>query len=137
MPQHVVAKVGEIEPGTSKIVTVNGRDIGIFNVKGDYYALLNICPHEAAPLCRGRIVGMVVSSDPGKFEVLRQGEMLRCPWHGWQYDIRTGQSWCNPEEARVRRYNVTVEPGERIAKGPYIAERFAVSVKDDYIVVEV
>ena len=59
MPQHVVAKVGEIEPGTSKIVTVNGRDIGIFNVKGEYFALLNICPHEAAPLCRGRIVGVI------------------------------------------------------------------------------
>ena len=85
MPQHVVAKVGEIEPGTSKLVTVNGRAIGIFNVKGEYYALLNRCPHEAAPLCRGRIVGMVVSSDVGKFEVLRQGEMLRCPWHGWQF----------------------------------------------------
>jgi hypothetical protein len=63
--------------------------------------------------------------------------MLRCPWHGWEYDIRSGQSWCDPQDVRIKSYEVTVEPGERIAKGPYIAETFPVAVEESYVVVEV
>jgi nitrite reductase/ring-hydroxylating ferredoxin subunit len=67
---------------------------------------------------------------------LREGEILRCPWHGWEYDIRTGQSWCDPEKVNTRQYKVTIEPGARIAKGPYIAETFPVHVDQNYVVVE-
>jgi 3-phenylpropionate/trans-cinnamate dioxygenase ferredoxin subunit len=63
--------------------------------------------------------------------------MLRCPWHCWEFDIRTGQSWCDPDSVRARTYNVTVEPGETLAKGPFAAETVPVSVEQDYIVVEV
>jgi 3-phenylpropionate/trans-cinnamate dioxygenase ferredoxin subunit len=63
--------------------------------------------------------------------------MLRCPWHGWEFDIRTGQSWCEPDGAKARTYNVSVEPGETLAKGPFVAETVPVSVERDYVVVEV
>jgi 3-phenylpropionate/trans-cinnamate dioxygenase ferredoxin subunit len=63
--------------------------------------------------------------------------MLKCPWHGWEYDIRTGQSWCDPNDTKVRAYPVTVEHGETVAKGPFVAETFQVAVEQDYIVVEV
>ncbi len=56
MSRHVVATVGEIAPGSSKLVTVKGREIGLFNVKGEYFALANKCPHEGAALCRGNLV---------------------------------------------------------------------------------
>ena len=102
MTQHVVATVDEIPPGTHKLVTVRGREIGVFNVKGDYYALLNRCPHAGASLCRGRVGGLVVSDGPGEYEILREGEILRCPWHGWEYDIRTGQSWCDPVKVNTQ-----------------------------------
>jgi nitrite reductase/ring-hydroxylating ferredoxin subunit len=137
MSHHVVATVDEIPPGTHKLVSVRGREIGVFNVKGDYYALLNRCPHAGASLCRGRVGGLVVSDGPGEYEILREGEILRCPWHGWEYDIRTGQSWCDPEKVNTRQYRVTIEPGARVAKGPYVAETFPVHVDQNYVVVEI
>ena len=74
--------------------------------------------------------------EPGQYRLSRKGEMLRCPWHGWEFDIRTGQSWCDPDSVWVRRFEVTVQPGEQLAKGPYVAETFPVSIEDDYLVVE-
>ena len=55
--RHVVAKVGEIPIGGKKLVSVKGRDIGVFNVNGEFFALLNKCPHAGASLCHGRIIG--------------------------------------------------------------------------------
>ncbi len=137
MARHVVAATDEIAPGACKIVTVQGREIGVFNVAGEYFALVNRCPHEGAPVCRGRIVGLATADAPGQYRLTRQGEMLRCPWHGWEFDIRTGQSWCDPETVRARSYNVTVEPGEALAKGPFVAETVSVRVEAAYVVVEI
>ncbi len=136
MARHVVASVGEIAPGSVKIVTVQGREIGVFNVGGEHFALINRCPHEGAPLCRGVLVGLAESDRPGQFRLVRQGEMLRCPWHGWEFDVRTGQSWCDPDTVRARSYAVTVEPGETLARGPFVAETVPVSVERQYVVVE-
>ncbi|MBN8906291.1 MAG: Rieske 2Fe-2S domain-containing protein, partial [Rhodospirillales bacterium] len=83
------------------------------------------------------LVGLAESDRPGQFRLVRQGEMLRCPWHGWEFDIRTGQSWCDPDSVRARSYAVTVEPGETLAKGPFVAETVPVSVEREYVVVEV
>jgi len=137
MARHVVATVDEIAPGTSKIVTVRGREIGIFNIGHEFFALINRCPHEGAALCLGRIVGRMESDNPGKYRLTHVGEMLRCPWHGWEFDIRTGQSWCDPEHTRVRSYPVSVEPGETLVKGPFVAETVPVKVEENYIVVDV
>ena len=46
-----------------------------------------------------------------QYEHCREGEIIRCPWHGWEFDLRTGQSWFDPRAVRVRRYDVSVEPG--------------------------
>ena len=115
---------------------MTGREIGIFNVKGEFFALINRCPHEGAPLCIGPILGLAESDRPGEYRLERQGEMLRCPWHGWEFDIRTGQSWCHPDSVKARNYPVTVVPGETVAKGPYVVETFAVSVDKEYVVLE-
>jgi 3-phenylpropionate/trans-cinnamate dioxygenase ferredoxin subunit len=135
--RHVAARVGEIAPGTAKLVTLAGREVGIFNLGGAYFALLSKCPHEGASLCKGKIVRRVDSSGPGDYRVVAGSEMIRCPWHGWQYDIRTGQSWCDPDNIALRRYAVSVEPGEGILRGPYVAETLPVSVEENYVVVEI
>jgi nitrite reductase/ring-hydroxylating ferredoxin subunit len=62
MARHIVATVDDIPPGQRLLVNVKGRDIGIFNVGGEYFAVGNRCPHEGASLCKGRIVGLVESS---------------------------------------------------------------------------
>jgi 3-phenylpropionate/trans-cinnamate dioxygenase ferredoxin subunit len=136
MSRHVVARAGEIEPGGHKLVEVRGREIGLFNVGGEYFALSNRCPHEAGPLCQGKITGIVLSNGPGEYHVERPGEFLRCPWHGWEFDIRTGQSWCDPKSVKVRSFQVKVEPGEQLVKGPYVAETFPVMVEEEYLVIE-
>ena len=137
MSRHVVAAVGEVVPGGKKMVTVRGREIGIFNVNGEFFALSNRCPHAGGALCEGRVVSLVQSSGPGDYRLTRAGEFLRCPYHGWEFDIRTGQSWCDPKNMKIRQYKVEVEPGATLVKGPYIAETFPVAVEENYVVVEV
>jgi len=64
--------------------------------------------------------------------------MLRCLWHGWEFDLRTGQSWFDPRQVRVRSYPVSVEPDDPgRARGPYIAETYPVTIEAQYLVVEV
>jgi 3-phenylpropionate/trans-cinnamate dioxygenase ferredoxin subunit len=136
MPKHVVAPVKDIPPGGRKVVEVNGRAIVVFNLGGEFFALNDRCPHKGGPLSKGRLTGLVESSQAGEYRTSRPGEIIRCPWHSWEYDIRTGQSWCDPERVRTRRYPVTVEPGARLVEGPYTAETFPVTVEDEYVVVE-
>jgi nitrite reductase/ring-hydroxylating ferredoxin subunit len=134
--RQVVAKASDVAPGTSTTVTVRGREIGIFNIDGDYYALANRCPHAGGPLCQGRIVALVQSDGPGHYRLTQQQQFLRCPWHGWEFDIRTGQSWCDPDSVKARQFKVSVEPGATLVKGPYVAETFAVAVEEDYLVID-
>ncbi len=108
--RHIVGRASELLPGQRKIVEVEGRSIGIFNVHGRFYALRNHCPHQAAPLCLGAIKGMTLPARPGEYVWARDGEILRCPWHGWEFDITTGRSIFNPHGTRVKSYQVTVEP---------------------------
>jgi 3-phenylpropionate/trans-cinnamate dioxygenase ferredoxin subunit len=137
MGRHVVAAVGEIAEGERKLVTLEGREIGVFNVKGEFYALLNKCPHSGAELCRGMVIGLAQSDAPGDYRLARPGEFLRCPWHGWEFDIRTGQSWFDPKKVRTRAYRTTIEPGAELVKGPYVAETFPVRVEENYVVIEI
>ena len=148
--KFVVATVDEIPPGQRKIVDVGGRSIGVFNVQGEYFAVLNRCPHQGGPLCSGETLGFLRSGEVGEFHYSRAGEIVRCPWHGWEYDLRTGQSWFDPARVVVRRYEVSVEPGaqlltevktppgmEGLQPGPYVAETYPVSVEQHYVVVEI
>ena len=142
MTKHVVARVDEIPPGERKLVEIEGRSIGVFNVDGVFYALRNRCPHQGGPLCWGTIAGFVSATRPGEYRVSRHGQMLRCPWHGWEFDVTTGQSWFDPTKVRVRRYEVTVEPdpsdpAPEMERGPYVAETYPVSVERQYVLVEV
>jgi nitrite reductase/ring-hydroxylating ferredoxin subunit len=137
MSRHVVAGVAEVLPGRSKLVSAKGREIGLFNVGGAFHALANRCPHKGGPLCSGRVTGLTQSRGPGDYRLVRNGEFLRCPWHGWEFEIATGQSYCDPSTMRARQFEVAVEPGQELVKGPYIAENFPVSVEKDYLVVEI
>ncbi len=136
MSRHVVGRAAEVAPGTSKLVTAKGREIGIFNVGGKFFALANRCPHKGGPLCAGRITGLTQSSGPGDYRITHGNEFLRCPWHGWEFEIATGQSYCDPKTLRIRQFEVAVAAGEDLVKGPYVAENFPVSVEEDYLVVE-
>jgi nitrite reductase/ring-hydroxylating ferredoxin subunit len=100
--RHAVAQVGEIAVGGRKLVEVGGKSVGIFNLGDELVAVLNICPHELAPVCRGRVSGTTLPSAPGEFIWGREGEILHCPWHGWEFDLRSGA--CLTDRRRLRRY---------------------------------
>jgi len=136
MAKHVVASVSEIPPGGRKLVEVKGRPIVLFNLSGEFFAISDRCPHEGGSLYHGRLTGFVSSKTPGEYTYTRQGEVIRCPWHAWEYDIRTGKSWCDPRRIMARKFDVNVEPGAALVEGPYVAETFQVSVEEDYLVIE-
>jgi len=136
MAKHVVAPVDEIPPGTRKLVEVGGRAVVVFNLAGEFYALNNRCPHRGGSLFQGIQTGLVESREPGEYCYSRRGEMVKCPWHGWEFDIRTGQSWCDPTRVRVRQYQVAVTPGAELVEGPFVAESFPVRVENNYVVIE-
>ena len=146
MARHIVATVDEIPPGERKIVEIEGRSIGVFNIAGTFYALRNQCPHQGGPLCEGYLSGFLEATVPGAYKYSRRGEILRCPWHGWEYDVKTGQSWVDPKRVRTRSYQVDVASGASLddqttcsadmKKGPYVAERYDVSIDQEYVVVE-
>ena len=133
----VVGRLSEFPPGTRKIVTVGGRSIGVFNIGGQFFALRNQCPHQGAPLCRGRVKGTTIPGKPYEYVYGRDQEIIQCPWHGWEFEIATGQSYCDPKTMQARQFAVEVAPGDELVKGPYVAEHFPVSVEQDYLVVEI
>lgn len=145
--RYVVATVEEIPPGGRKIVEVAGRSVGIFNLSGEFFALRNRCPHQGAELCRGKLWGTVTASIPGEFNYTPGGEILSCIHHGWEFHIRTGQSWCDPDRLRVASYEPEIKGGdeilesaetdtERKVKGPYVAETIPVTIDGQYVVLE-
>jgi len=111
----VVAKVWEIPTGERKIVVpFRGRaGIGVFNVDGSFYAVRNICPHKHGPLCTGELSGWIAIEAPpsgqsADIAVDGLGEVLRCPWHQWTFDIATGQCLVD-ETLRVATYPVKID----------------------------
>ncbi len=113
--RRVVACKADLAPGERRIVQVDGRHIGIFNVHGTYYALHNRCPHMAGPLCEGPVTGTARPTDTMEFVYERAGEIVRCGWHGWEFDIKTGQCLA-VDKMRARTYPASVENGEVIVQ---------------------
>jgi 3-phenylpropionate/trans-cinnamate dioxygenase ferredoxin subunit len=136
MAKHVIAPLRDFPAGSRKLVDLNGRRVVVFNIKGEFFALANRCPHQGGSLYHGRLTGLVESAEPGKYRYSRQGEIIRCPWHSWEFDVRTGKSWCDPTRVRARQFAVAVTPGSQLVEGPYVAETFSVSVEDEYVVLD-
>ena len=109
MRRYVVAKREQLPPGERKIVPAGGRGgIGVFNVGGTFYALKNRCPHKGGPLCQGRLRPQVVADAVYQVQQQRAGEILKCAWHNWEFDLKTGVALYDPA-LRVKTYRVTVE----------------------------
>jgi nitrite reductase (NADH) small subunit len=70
-----IAAVNDCPPGEAREIVAAGRIVALFNVDGQFYALDGICPHQGGPLGKGTLRGCVVT----------------CPWHGWQFNVSTGQ----------------------------------------------
>lgn len=143
--RYVVCRVEDFPESGRLLVSVNGREVGVFRVDGGYFAMLNRCPHLGGPLCLGQLVNKVSSPAPGVVDLDRSQTLLTCPYHNWEFDIRTGQSYFDPDNLHARAFPIEVEGGAEVqteidsgktgmVKGPYQAEMVDVAVDDDYIV---
>lgn len=93
MAQFVkVATTGELAPGQAKKVDVDGKVIALFNLEGSYHAIDDTCPHRGGPLSQGPV----------------KGEVVTCPWHGSQFDVRSGDVLTPPARIGVSSYRVRV-----------------------------
>lgn len=115
-----VGALGDFEEGVARIVKVKNREVGIILWDGRPYALRNTCPHMLGPLAEGVVAPRLCAKRPlDRFEADREAPVLICPWHGWAFDIKTGEVVF--EESRgqgngrfrhkVRRYDAQIVDG--------------------------
>jgi nitrite reductase (NADH) small subunit len=92
-----VGRVSEFAPGAGRMVSVSGRNVAVFRLGDEFFALDNMCLHRGGPLCEGPIANAIVT----------------CPWHGWSYEIRTGTMVQDPRVG-VSKHDVRID-GEQVA----------------------
>lgn len=116
-PQPPVAKRGkeiticaasEIPVGGKRIVEIDKLSIGVFNIGGAFYAIKNLCPHAGAPLCEGHIQTTHRPGEVNEFHPALAGRVLRCPWHGWEFDIISGKGLYD-RDSRVATYPTKID----------------------------
>jgi 3-phenylpropionate/trans-cinnamate dioxygenase ferredoxin subunit len=99
--------------GERRLVDLGGRTIGVFRLDDGFFALADRCPHRGAPLCSSGQVVNAVEGVGDEARVTREGALVRCPWHKWDFDIATGR--CSADaRLRVRRYGVRVDGAELV-----------------------
>ena len=101
-----VGYADDVPEGACLQVEAAGRSLGIFRVGGQFRAVLNHCPHEGAPICRGTVRGTTLPSAPGTFRWGRENEILVCPWHGWEFALDSGQ--CLTDRRRLATFPTEV-----------------------------
>jgi len=106
-----VCRLSELAPGDRRIVDLDGRSVGIFNVDGTLYAVRNRCTHQGGPLCRGHLLSHLHSEGPGDYQMKTSQKLIECPWHGWEYDLETGEGTAD-RRFKLRRLEVRVRAGE-------------------------
>ncbi len=92
MPEHRIASVSDIPPGTGKELAAGGRIVALYNIGGTFHALDGVCPHAGGPLGKGYV----------------SGEIVTCPWHGWQFNVTTGRH-CLNERIQHTMFSVRVD----------------------------
>ncbi|MEK3884714.1 Rieske 2Fe-2S domain-containing protein [Paenibacillus sp. PL2-23] len=109
--RYPVCKVEDLKSEGRIITTVKGVEVGIFSVGDRYYAWRNMCPHGAAPVCEGVVCGTRLPSLVYEYKYGREQEILRCPWHGWEFDLTTGRHLVD-QDVKLRGYPVEVAEGQ-------------------------
>lgn len=107
--KKIVCKRDELGPGQMRAV-VKGRApiVVVCSADEEYYAVRGICPHQGGMLAAGQLTELTVSDEPGAYELAESKEVLRCPWHSFDYNVTTGQCVSDPR-LRIKTYPVSIE----------------------------
>jgi nitrite reductase/ring-hydroxylating ferredoxin subunit len=111
--KYVAAAVNDLVPGRARLVTLGGIEIGLFLSASGYRAYRNFCPHAGAPICRGEITRAAAAPPMGGSEYPAAREILRCPWHAWEFDLETGENLAYPR-CRLDAFPVEVVDGQLV-----------------------
>lgn len=107
---HVLGYTADFPEGSHGVVDVDDRSVGVFNIAGELFALRNVCPHQAGPVCESaRTTGTMVAEaeHDWQLEWAHDGEIIACPWHGLEFHVPTGRC-LGHTGYRLRRYRVRV-----------------------------
>ncbi len=91
-----VARVDELAPGEWRVADVDGAQVAVFNLDGEYYAIEDVCTHDGGQLTGGSV----------------EGAEIVCPRHGARFCIRTGEALCAPAYEPTTTFPVRIENGE-------------------------
>jgi 3-phenylpropionate/trans-cinnamate dioxygenase ferredoxin subunit len=110
--KHVLFPLAELAPGQMRAVVVDNVSIVVVRTPdGDVRALRNSCSHYGAKLSDGTVEPLVVGEGVGTYRIDPGAFVVRCPWHGYEFDVVSGQCPADPRGARVRAYRLDVEEG--------------------------
>jgi 3-phenylpropionate/trans-cinnamate dioxygenase ferredoxin subunit len=110
--QHVIGTVEEVRSEGCRVVEVNGRPVGVISVGESFFAIHDRCPHMGPSMCGGTLSGTFVPAGPHDLVYGMHDRVIRCPWHGWEFDLETGRSLLEPDRYGLRTYRVTVQDGD-------------------------
>ena len=122
MREVIIGSVSEFADPGRKIIGFEGFEVAVFKLDGEFYAYLNQCPHMGGPACQGKMIAKVeeiIAEDrTSKGMAFSRTKMhIVCPWHGFEFDIRTGVHPGNPR-ARLRKIKVAVTDGDVVIAVP-------------------
>ncbi len=111
--EYAVAPAQDVPEGTHRVVRAGNRELGLFNIRGEYHAIPNLCPHQRGPLCEGAVSGTLDYGPHTEWQLawIWEDEVVTCPWHGLEFHVPTGQCVALPE-IRIRTFAVRVQEGE-------------------------
>lgn len=120
MTEHVVGRTDDFGDGERRVVDIDGRNVGVFHVDGEFYAYLNWCPHQAGPVCEGTVIGQQLESFDRdrvekELEWTTDDPILVCPWHSWEFDLRTGENLPD-RSVKLPSFPTRVENGDVIVE---------------------
>ena len=115
MAEVLVGKASEFKPRDRRVVVAEGREVGVFRLGPKFYAWENVCAHAGGPVCQGKLMDRVEETIDAQgrsvgMRFSRTQVNIVCPWHGYEYDIRTGCHQGNPS-VRLTPVKVSVKGG--------------------------
>ena len=141
MNEILVGELGDFAEGGHRVLRVDAFELGIFRQGDRLVAYENHCPHDGGPVCQGKVIPRVeeelAPDQTSRGLRFSRKHNIVCPWHGWEFDLKTGRSWCDPARTRVKSFAVSVAGGSALHEGPYRIEVYEVSLQDDYVVVTI
>jgi nitrite reductase/ring-hydroxylating ferredoxin subunit len=108
---HHVGSTADFEVGDSLLVEVEGIEVALYNTPNGFYAMANYCVHQGGPLCEGPVSGSVTTDEDGTLCYDSDRQVVKCPWHGWEFDVESGEHLSRPQYNQPT-YEVLEDDGE-------------------------